>query len=303
MAANKASDRDDFRVFPSRLEIVSLGEWKGGSKYFIEWFPFNRSLQTDGSDLDRSGRFENLFVSTPIGKELAIQLGQFRPLIAIDPNRRLAISEPFGLSSSLPGRASADLREQMLRGFSPSFRSPTARISWVRWDDDETGLESWQAHAAALFPGEFSIPTTDDGRRNASFEFEGQAKGMFIEVLRQATAWSASLFHFLGDNRRRATGIAGTFSKAPWSVETAFWTGSGTGSSETKRSTFDLCFSPSWIGAYGLRFDKIEGEESWLVPYASFHAGGKEDAWRFAVEARLRQGTPTVFALEIHFLR
>src|SRR5687767_9067038 len=30
MAANKTSDRDGFRLIPSRLEIVSLGEWKGG---------------------------------------------------------------------------------------------------------------------------------------------------------------------------------------------------------------------------------------------------------------------------------
>lgn len=164
-------------------------------------------------------------------------------------------------------------------------------------------LESWQAHATALFPGEFSIPTTDEGRRNASFEFEGRAKGTFFEILRQATAWSASLFHFLGDNGRRATGFAGTFSKAPWSLEAAFWTGSGAGSPEAKRATLDLCFSSAWIGAYGVRFDKVDGGESWLVPYASFHAGGKEDAWRFAFEARLRKGTPTIFALEIHFLR
>lgn len=303
MAANETSEPSRCRLFPSRLEVVSLGEWKGGSKYFIEWFPFSRTLQTNGSDVDRSGRFENLYVSTPIARELAVQLGQFRPLLALDPNRRIAISEPFGLSSSLAGRASVDLREQALRGFSPTFRSPAARVSWVRWDDKETGLESLQAHATVLFPGELSIPTTDDGRRNASFQFEGRAKGVLLEALRQTTNWTASLFHFSGDNRRRATGLAGSCAKGPWSLEAALWSGSGAASPEMKRGTIDLCFSPSWIGAYGIRFDKVEGEATWLVPYASLHAGGKEDAWRFAVEARLRKGTPTVFALEIHFLR
>ena len=127
-------------------------------------------------------------------------------------------------------------------------------------------------------------------------------KSLF-EALRQTTDWTASIFYFSGDNESDAVGFAGTLSRVRWHLETALWSGSSAGSSRRMRSTADLSFSSEWKSAFGLRFDKVEDEAAWLVPYASFHLGGKEDAWRFAAEARLRKGTPTVFALEIHFLR
>lgn len=303
ISGNRKNDPNREHLFPTRFELVSFDEFARGFRYFVEWFPASWPMGLDGSRSDRSGRFENLYVAANIGRELAIQFGQFRPLTVIDPNRRIAMSEPFALSSSLTGEAGADSRDVALRSFSPTMRSPAARVSWNQFDDPEGGVGSWQAHLTVLFPGEFSLPLSDAAGENAPNEFESRPKGAFVEVVRQTGKGAISGFRFEGNTGRTATGAAFDLELSPWHIEAALWEGEGDGSPKAVRGTFDLIFSRNWVGAWGLRADAIEGQKTWLTPYASFHAGGKGDVWRVAVEARLRNGMSPVFGIELHYLR
>jgi hypothetical protein len=287
--------------FLSRLELVSFGEVGSGVRVFLEWFPFSRTVRNGGL-VDRSGRFENLWASLPFAEGWSFQIGQFRPLAAIDPNLRVAVSEPFGLGSALPGRPGGSERQTSLRAFSPILRSPAARISRTQ-GGEAVGGDSLQLIGTVLFPGELALPLSDAARRHTGPEWESRAKGWMAEALWHTVTGKVSGFHFRGDADRRATGIAGSLDLAPWHGEAAIWHGSGAFGGEGWRGSIEALFVPEWKRAFGLRFDAAEGERIWLVPFLSLHRGGEGDVWRLAAEARLRPGSTPVFVIELHYLR
>lgn len=96
------------KAYPSRGELISAGPIaKSRLSYFAEWRALSQSLQSNGRLLNRSGRFEDLFLRAPIGLggSLAITAGQFRTLSQVDVSLRLGVSEPLVFSSSVPGTA------------------------------------------------------------------------------------------------------------------------------------------------------------------------------------------------------
>ncbi|MBM3820181.1 MAG: hypothetical protein FJW14_14350, partial [Acidimicrobiia bacterium] len=58
---------DLVKGFPSRVELISAGPL-GGSRaaYFAEWRALSQGIGGNRRLLDRSGRFEDLFVRTPV---------------------------------------------------------------------------------------------------------------------------------------------------------------------------------------------------------------------------------------------
>ena len=186
--------------FPSRVELISAGPiGQSRASYFAEWRALSQSLSGDGRLLNRSGRFEDLFVRVPVTKRaVSVTAGQFRTLTQVDVSLRLSLSEPLVFSSSVPGRRAADARLTSLRGFSASGRQPAVRLEYQA-TQGQSPADGWFAAATLPLTGELTIPFTDA----ASFEFEGRPKGVFLEAYRRTGLTSVGGHAFIGDERRR----------------------------------------------------------------------------------------------------
>ena len=190
--------------FPSRVELISAGPL-GATRlsYFAEWRALSQSVAANGRLLNRSGRFEDLFLRAPIGPvgALAVTLGQFRALTQVDVSLRLGVSEPLLFSSGLPTQVRAiSARLTGLRSFSASGRQPALRLEYQPRAGRGTA-DGWFAAATVPLTGELTIPFTDA----ASFELEGRPKGLFLETYHRWGLTSVGGHTFFGDGRRLGT--------------------------------------------------------------------------------------------------
>jgi len=205
---------DISKGFPGRVEIISAGPL-GGTRaaYFAEWRALSQSLGGDGRLVNRSGRFEDLFVRVPLspGGSASLTAGQFRGLMQVDVSLRLSLSEPLVFSSSIPGpRPAARARVTSLRAFSASGRQPGIRFEYQRVSD-ASAADGWFAAATLPFTGELTIPFTDA----ASFEFEARPKGLFAETFWRSGLASIGGNVFVGDADRRTATFVATHAVAP----------------------------------------------------------------------------------------
>ena len=196
---------DLIKGFPSRVELISAGPI-GSSRamYFAEWRALSQSIGGNGRLLNRSGRFEDLFLRLPLtsGGAASLTVGQFRTLTQVDVSQRLSLSEPLVFSSAVPGRRATDARLTALRGFSPSGRQPALRAEY-QVTRAGSPADGWFAAATLPLTGELTIPFADA----ASFEFEGRPKGAFLELFHRSGLTSLGGHTFLGDRRRLITGV------------------------------------------------------------------------------------------------
>ena len=192
--------------YPSRVELISAGRiGESSAVYFAEWRLLSQSIGGNARLLDRSGRFEDLFINVPLTSRgtLAVTAGQFRALTQVDVSQRLSISEPLVFSSGLAGDRALTNRLTGLRSFSASGRQPAARIEYRRTDESLT--HGWFLAATVPLTGEFTVPFTDA----ASFELEAQPKGIFVEAYRRQGLTSIGGHVFVGNEERRlATAVA-----------------------------------------------------------------------------------------------
>jgi hypothetical protein len=192
---------DLVKGFPSRVELISAGPiGRTRAAYFAEWRALSQSIGGNGRLLNRSGRFEDLFLRAPVtsGGAFSLTVGQFRTLTQVDVSQRLSLSEPLVFSSSVPGRRAADGRLTSLRAFSASGRQPAVRAEY-QFSQAQSPADGWFAAASLPLTGELTIPLTDA----ASFEFEGRPKGVFLEAFRRSGLTSIGGHAFVGDERRR----------------------------------------------------------------------------------------------------
>ena len=192
---------DLVKGFPSRVELISSGPvGRSRAAYFAEWRALSQGIGANGRLLNRSGRFEDLFVRVPVTRSgaLSVTAGQFRTLTQVDVSLRLSLSEPLVFSSSVPGRRGADARLTSLRAFSASGRQPAVRGEY-QLTRGQSPADGWFAAATLPLTGELTIPFT----RAASFEFEARPKGVFLEAYRRAGLTSVGGHAFVGDEGRR----------------------------------------------------------------------------------------------------
>jgi hypothetical protein len=195
---------DVAKGFPGRVELISAGPLgRTRTAYFAEWRALSQSVGAGGRLLDRSGRFEDLFLRVPLGPAdaFSVTVGQFRTLTQVDVSQRLSLSEPLVLSSGVAGRPSSDPRLTALRAFSASGRQPAVRAEYQL--AGQQGSNGWFAAVTAPLTGELTIPFTDA----ASFELEGRPKGVFVEGFRRAGLSSWGGHAFIGDAQRRVFSV------------------------------------------------------------------------------------------------
>jgi hypothetical protein len=192
---------DLVKGFPGRVELISAGPiGRSRIAYFAEWRALSQSIGGNGRLLNRSGRFEDLYLRVPVtpGGAVSVTAGQFRTLTQVDVSLRLSLSEPLVFSSSVPGRRAADARLTGLRAFSASGRQPAVRVEYQA-SRAQSPADGWFAAATLPLTGELTIPFTDA----SSFEFEGRPKGLFLEAFRRSGLISVGGHAFIGDERRR----------------------------------------------------------------------------------------------------
>lgn len=197
---------DLVKAYPSRVEIISAGP-VGGTRasYFAEWRALSQSVGAAGRLVNRSGRFEDLFIKLPLTSNgaLSVTAGQFRALAQVDVSLRLSLSEPLVFSSSVPGPARArSARLSSLRAFSASGRQPSFRVEYQQMGGAASG-DGWFAAVTVPLAGELTIPFTDA----ASFELEARPKGLFFEGFRRSGLTSAGGHAFVGDRGRRFASV------------------------------------------------------------------------------------------------
>lgn len=192
--------------YPGRVEVISAGPIGSRGAYFAEWRALSQSVGGGGRLLNRSGRFEDLFLRTPVarGEAAWVTIGQFRTLTQVDVSQRLSLSEPLVFSSGVPGERASYARLTNLRAFSASGRQPAARLEYQA-SRGASAADGWFATATVPLTGELTIPLADA----ASFELEGRPKGVFVETFRRSGLTTVGGHVFIGDNRRRvATAVA-----------------------------------------------------------------------------------------------
>lgn len=192
--------------FPGRVELISAGViGRSRLAYFAEWRALSQSIGGNRRLLNRSGRFEDLFLRVAVTRanSAAVTVGQFRALTQVDVSLRLALSEPLAFSSSVPStRVSGTARLRALRAFSPSGRQPGVRLEYQRTRG--ASPDGWYATATLPLTGELTVPMTEA----ASFEFESRPKGVFGEAYRRWGMSSLGAHAFVGDDRRLGNIVA-----------------------------------------------------------------------------------------------
>lgn len=196
--------------YVNRVEVISAGHIGDSPfSYFLEWRTVSLETRGDGSLRDRSGRFEDAILNVDIDDRNSLTFGQYRSLRQVDVSRRLTITEPAIFSTSLAGDPSRNSRLQSLRAFAPSGRSAGATYQFrsIKGERPSDGL----FHLVTVpMPSEFSLPLTAEARREASFQFEGRPKGVFLESFYRKGLNSVGAHAFLDRDRRLVQGV-GTF--------------------------------------------------------------------------------------------
>jgi hypothetical protein len=260
--------------------------------YFIEWRVLSKELLGDGSYRDRSGRFEDLFVTFDVSDQAQLQVGQFRAMSQIDVSRRLFLSEPAAFSTSLPGEPDPDPRIASLRGFALSGRSPGVRAALAQGE--------WNAVVTVPFPGELSLPLGKEAQETASLEFEGSPKGVFVEGYRRYGPDSYGLHAFFGDNDRTLVGAAAQRRCGDIWLEGGLARAEAGGTDEW-RYTLSADWIPRQESALGVRLDhrQIAGQTVSVTPYVSLFQSRGAKAAKLTFEAKFQDARTPRFALEL----
>lgn len=292
-------DRDRGRGLPNRVEIISGGPIaRTPTFYFFEWLPVSQEVGGNNMRVERHGRFEDLFVSVPVGKTY-LSIGQYRALTQVDVSRRLSITEPLAFSTGLAGSPAGSARLTGLRAFSLSGRSPAVRLSH-QWQRGDRPADGWYNLVTVPFTGEFVIPLTRRVDRERGFEFELRPKGVLYESYYRYKLSSFGGHAFLG-SERRLLGIAGSYNRGPFfSTAAVGFARERTGQTDTRVSWENEYVPWRWL-AVGLRVDDRTGTNrpAALHPYVNVEFPLTSYVVRITSEYRQQDGNRRLVLLEL----
>ena len=201
--------------FPNKVELISGGPiGNSRASYFLEWRILSQQVSSNGSLKDRSGRFEDLFIMYNVSNSINLKAGQFRLLNQIDDSRKLGLSSPLVIGAKISGSGVGSARERSLRAFAPNGRSPSLSLEH-RSLPGAHAADGWFNIVSLVFPGEFSIPITDEARIEASFEFESDPKGVFLESFYRRGLSSVGAHLFVDDGRSMGS-LIGVYNRGRW---------------------------------------------------------------------------------------
>ncbi len=292
-----ASQRVDYRrplgvtkSFPSRVELVSGGEFNERVAYFFEWRPVSFEMASDGVLRDRSGRFEDLFLILTLSERFLVTAGQFRMLTQWDVSRRLSLSTPVGFGAGVGGKPAADSRVHSLRSFSLEGRAPAVRFSAIK-ASGANPADGWFHEWTVPFAGELSIPLTREARTNASFEWEARPKGIFYETYRRKGLDSYGGSLFVGNDRW----LANLTGQKQVAGDHYLYASVGTARFRTDLQDFRMSVGDYWIPrswvALGVRLDHRTADRlpPAFVPHLNLHYPGEKHTFMLVLEPFLQR--------------
>jgi hypothetical protein len=249
------------KSYVHRVELISGGPlWDLPLSYFVEWRVVSLDLRTNGTLRDRGGRFEDALINWEINDSNTFTFGQFRSLNQYDVSLRLSVSEPVIFSGSLAGPRSPNSRIQALRAFAPSGRSPGATYTFrsIGGPLPSDGLFHF---VNVPFVGELSLPLSEEARREASFELEGPAKGVFLETFYRRGLNSIGAHAFFGENERRLFTGVGRFNYDDFYATAAAGIDDAAGRRSRGRFSIEAEYLPSYFDrirpGIGFRIEQI----------------------------------------------
>jgi hypothetical protein len=275
--------------FFSRVEVISGGplRWTG-SAYFIELRALSQQIGAGNRLLNRSGRFEDAFVSLPLGSRSGITatVGQFRALSQVDVSRRLSLSEPLAFSTGIPDRRAAQTpRLTGLRGFSPSGRQPAVRLMHQRRTGTQAA-DGWYTAATVPLTGELTLPFSDA----ASFELEARPKGVFGETYYRSGMTSIGGHAFAGDRRGLAHVVVTSDFAARWSAIGAVGFDRARGSTSARLSVGgEYAVGPRLVAGGRLDHRSGAGRRPAVLAYVDSHLPFGPAVFRQAVRLQFEQ--------------
>jgi hypothetical protein len=280
------------KAYPSRVELISAGRLgRSRAVYFAEWRALSQSVGGGGRLLNRSGRFEDLFVRTPVTPAGTwwVSVGQFRALTQVDVSLRLSLSEPLAFSSSVAGPRARTSRLTNLRGFSASGRQPAVRAEYQSTSSTSTA-DGWYVAATLPLVGELTLPFSDA----ASFELEARPKGLFVEAFRRAGLGSVGGHTFIGrDGQRFATAVATHEIRDRVVLMASLGAFHASGVTDTRFSVGgELNATQTLVGGVRVDHRTGQGREPAVLLYANAHLPFGPDrfrqAFRLQVEHRVQ---------------
>jgi hypothetical protein len=280
------------KAYPSRVELISAGRLgRSRAVYFAEWRALSQSVGSGGRLLNRSGRFEDLFVRAPVTPTGTwwVSVGQFRALTQVDVSLRLSLSEPLAFSSSVAGPRASTSRLTSLRGFSASGRQPALRAEYQSTSSTSTA-DGWYVAATLPLVGEVTLPFSDA----ASFELEARPKGLFVETYRRAGLGSVGGHTFIGrDGQRLATVVVTHDVRDRVVLMASLGAFHASGVTDTRFSVGgELNATQALVGGVRVDHRTGQGREPAVVLYANVHLPFGPDrfrqAFRLQVEHRVQ---------------
>lgn len=285
-------EREAIEPYVNRVELISGGRLlKPWLSYFVEWRTVSQGTRGDGTLQNRSGRFEDLLVTADLPRGWEITAGQFRQVDQVDVSRRLSLSEPLVLSTSLPGEGGDDARELSLRAFSPAGRSPSVRLGHTLELD---GGWSWTTSAALPVPGEISIPLNSEAEDEASHEIDLTLKGVVLESFLRKGVASFGGHVFYDDSERYLVNAVATARQGDlwWTVMAGVARSRGT---DRARWSLEAEYLPSGRLGLGARLEDQAGDtrDVALIPYLTWHFPRKFHRFTLTAEQRIQEGRHT----------
>lgn len=294
----KQIDKKYHDTFIPKVELISGGPVGDSFSYFVEWRTVSLSARPDGSLQDRGGRFEDAFVGWQFADGHDLRVGQFRSLNQYDVSRRLSLSEPAMLSSSLAGDPSSNKRLQSLGGFSPSGRSPGAAYTFQSLTGDSASDGLFHTLTLPLV-GELTLPLSTEAQKEASFELEADLKGVFLESFYRSGVSSVGAHVFLDDTRWLAGGL-GVFNLGDFYGAAGFGMDGGDDLPTRNRYSAELEYLPTWFdrirGGLGVRWEHISksGKEPALISYLILSGPNTNHTFELQAEWRKQEGNDAV---------
>jgi hypothetical protein len=280
-------DVNQIKTYLNRIEVISAGN-AGTSwlSYFVEWRPLSFDVRGDGTLRDRSGRFEDIFLTASSGR-FSVTAGQFRQIDQVDVSLRPGLSEPIALSASLAGSGNGSSRQRSLRGFSPSGRSPSVRLAMT-----EPLRDNWYltGSIALPLPGELSIPLTKEARIEASNEIEAELKGVVVESFahRGLTSFGGHVFYDHSDRYLANAVAAGSHGAFHWTGVLGMEKQFGNANS---RWSMEGGYYPHYFFGVGGRVENRGGDNAPVafLPYLNAHFPGSKYTVRLTLEQRFQK--------------
>lgn len=290
-------------IFLPKVELISGGTIGDTWSYFAEWRIVSLSLNADGSQRDRGGRFEDLFLAWSRGSH-ELKFGQYRSLNQVDVSLRLSASEPQLFGNGLrTGTDHVDPRLASLSRFSPASRSPS--LGWSFRSIGESGGDGLFHFVTVPFAGELSLPLSEEASETASFEL-GAPKGVYAETFYRRGMRSIGGHVFVSDESWLATAL-GTLDWRNLLVTAGFGVDDEDGRETRHRASLQaevlLRSSERWRGAVGARVEDLsdDNRRAAFVPYLAIAGPNETHTLLFQLQYKDQEGADS-FVFDVSLL-